>query len=159
RLAPLHLPGPLDRKGLEASLPPLAPDLPRSAVTPSAPPARPRPLPEEPPLVRSFFDPLMPQALTLPAGAGVRLPSLALDRPPPLPILAQPQPDRASLEGPTAAFSVGAALAAPLPERSTPAPFIRLVIPDPFEHHQALRGKTPPPEERVPPIAAPLPDR
>src|SRR5262249_53638592 len=100
RLAPLHLPGPLDRKGLEASLPPLAPDLPRSAVTPSAPPARPRPLPEEPPLVRSFFDPLMPQALTLPAGAGVRLPSLAIDRPPPLPILAQPQPDRASLQGP-----------------------------------------------------------
>jgi hypothetical protein len=50
--------------------------------------------------------------------------------------LAQPTPDRVSLDDVTGPASTAAALAAPLPPRSSLAPFQRLTVPDPFERRR-----------------------
>jgi hypothetical protein len=55
-----------------------------------------------------------------------------------LPILARPVSDRASLEDPTGDASTAAALAATLPRRVIPAPFLRLSLPEPFEFRRPL---------------------
>src|SRR5579871_3268557 len=86
----------------EAPLPPIAPELPRPNAVPAGRPVRPRLLPEEPPLSRALFTPVLPDNPKLPAGAGVRLPSPPVDEPPPLPILAQHPVDRGAPEDPTA---------------------------------------------------------
>ena len=64
--------------------------------------------------------------------------------PPRLPILATPMPERASLDDPTMAASTAAVLAAPPPERTTPAPYTRMGVPDPFEHRRPLTLRVPP---------------
>jgi hypothetical protein len=58
----------------------------------------------------------------------------------------------------TSAASRAAALSGSLPNRVTPAPFVRQHIPDPFEHRKALRLRPPAAEESSPPptITAPL---
>jgi hypothetical protein len=80
----------------------------------------------------------------------VQWPSPNADAPPFLPTLAQRQLDRASLADPTAESSTAAALQAVIPLRSSAAPFIRLNLPDPFEHREAIRLRTPPPEDPTP---------
>jgi hypothetical protein len=101
----------------------------------------------------------LPEVPQLSVSSGVRLPSLNLDLPAVTPTLAQPRIERGSLDYPTAEFSTAMALTAPLPERTRPVPFVRLVLPDPFEHQQTARWKTPAPEEHVPAAAARLPGR
>jgi hypothetical protein len=85
----------------------------------------------------------------LPEGERVRTPSEDVKVPPPLPRLATPLPDRASLEDPTQDVSSAAVVAAPPPVRKLPVPFQRVNLPDPFENRTAIR---PPPlgEEEVP---------
>ena len=99
------------------------------------------------PLADYRGEPAPPQALELPAGALVRLPSPDVNLPPPLPMLALPVADRVSVDDPTSEASRQAALAAAAPVRTTPTPFVRLTIPDPFEHARAVRLHTPPVEE------------
>jgi TolA-binding protein len=55
-----------------------------------------------------------------------------------LPLLGQPKPDRASLDDPTAAASLASIMTAIHAERSRPADFLRLSLPDPFEHRLTL---------------------
>jgi hypothetical protein len=74
----------------------------------------------------------------------------------PLPTLATPASDRASLADPTAGASSAAAVAAPLPSRATPAPYQRLALPDPYENRRPLRLPVPD-EEPTPVAAAPKP--
>jgi TolA-binding protein len=80
----------------------------------------------------------------------IAVPAPEIHQPPAVLFASQPQPDRASLEDPTAELSLPAALTASPPERRTPAPFLRLTLPDPFEHRQAIRLRTTPPEEPLP---------
>jgi hypothetical protein len=80
----------------------------------------------------------LPADTTLPALDRAREPSPDVNVPVALPILAQPVPDRASLDDPTGDGSTAAALAATLPQRVIPAPFLRLTLPDPFEFRRPL---------------------
>jgi hypothetical protein len=96
--------------------------------------SKPRPLPEELPILRGRLEPIMPQARILPAGDRVRLPSVDARQPLPLPILAHPIIDRAPLDDVTSDASQAAALAAPPPVRTAPAPFIKMNLPNPFEN-------------------------
>jgi hypothetical protein len=80
----------------------------------------------------------LPEETLLPAVDRAREPSPDVNEPLALPILAQPVPDRAPLEDPTGDASTAAALAAALPQRVIPAPFLRLTIPEPFEFRRPL---------------------
>jgi hypothetical protein len=84
--------------------------------------------------------PILPQLPSLPDGGRVRVPSVDVNQPIPLPILARPVADRAPLDDPTTDASAEAALAAPIPSRTTKAPFLKLTLPDPYDHR---RGETP----------------
>jgi hypothetical protein len=90
----------------------------------------------------------------MPAGLPPRVASADVSRPPPLPLTPRPSPDRASLEDPTAEFSALQAVAAPPPARTTPAPFLRVNVPDPFENAAAVRLRTPPAEDPTTDIPA-----
>ncbi len=116
---------------------------------------RPGHLPEDWPLTGYRIDPLPPQVHSFLAGERTRTPSADVNRPLPLPLLAQPVIDRASLEDPTGEASVAAALARILPSRTNPAPFLRLTLPDPFEYRNTVRVRTPPPEDATPAGGAP----
>jgi hypothetical protein len=120
---------------------------------------RPGPLPEGPPLSGYHDTPPPPEPQRLPAGERVRLPSEDVDRPVPLPLLGQASPDRAPLDDPTAEASQAAALAAAMPQRTTPAPFLKLTLPDPFENRQVVRLPALPPEVPTPVAAAPRPPK
>lgn len=58
--------------------------------------------------------------------------------PPPLPVLATMVPDRVPLDDATVEASTAAVLAAPLPARTTPAPFVKQSVPEPYENRQPL---------------------
>ncbi len=85
----------------------------------------------------------LPAETSLPATERVREPSRDVNAPVALPVLAQPVPDRASLEDPTGDVSTAAALAATLPQRVIPAPFLRLSLPEPFEFRRPLMVAAP----------------
>jgi hypothetical protein len=90
----------------------------------------------------------------------VRVSSTDVNLLPPLPLLANPGSDRASLEDPTADDSLKSALSAAPPIRSNPAPFQRLNLPDPFENAQTIRLRAQLPEEQSPatgPVRPPKP--
>ncbi len=127
------------------------PDPPPRAKPETGGPVRPRPLPEEPPLFGLKVQPVPPGKVKLPPGTLIRLQSRDIHQPIPLPVLGLMQPDRAPLTDPTVEASTAAALANAMPQRLTPAPFVRLNLPDPFEHAQAVRLRTPPPENATPP--------
>jgi hypothetical protein len=98
-----------------------------------------RPLPEEPPILGSQLIPELPQARVLAAGDRVRLASVDPRLPLPLPILAQPMSDRVPIEDVTGDASRTSVLASSPPTRTSPAPFTKTRVPDPFEN----RLKTP----------------
>ncbi len=132
---------------------PLAPSavgMPRPAVAQMGIPVRPRLLPEEPPFARHQVVLVQPEPIKLLAGARVRWPSPDVNQPIPLPILAQPIPDRVPLDDPTVAVSHSAALAETFPGRTDSAPFLRLTLPDPFEHRNVIRLRKPLEEEGIP---------
>ena len=70
--------------------------------------------------------------------------------PPPLPITAQPTIDRVSADDFTTEASTEAALAAPLPRRTSPAPFVKGGVPEPFENRKPLTTKSP--DEETSPV-------
>lgn len=135
---------------LEVGLPllPRAPLASRSAVV------RPRPLADEP-VPREGLTGTLPESPRLPTGVRVRLSSPDPARPAPLPPLAQAHPDRAPLDDPTTEVLLAAALADRPPMRVTPAPFLRLVLPDPFENRTVSQARTALPEGTDPPPATP----
>jgi hypothetical protein len=140
-------------------LPPLAPSPPHLPPGKAPPPARPAPLPEESPLLSCRLGSDFPQTLHLPTGERVRTAGSDPNQPVALPVLGQGTPDRASLDDPTADFSFSAALAAPMPSRSNPAPFLRLNLPDPYEHRKDARVRTMPAEEPPTPVLFSKPPR
>jgi hypothetical protein len=144
------LDGPRSLERPELLLPPFAGQVVRSPPLKAATVVRPRALPEESPLARLDADLGQPERISLAAGPLVRVPAPDVNLPPPLPILAQPQPDRAALADPTTQASREAALAESIPSRTAPAPFDRPGIPDPFENRRAVRVGTAPPAAPAP---------
>src|SRR5262249_20708768 len=80
----------------------------------------------------------LPQEASLPMTERVRVASADVHEPLPLPVLATPVIDRASLDDATGEASATAALAVILPPRTSPAPFLRLTVPDPYELRRPL---------------------
>jgi hypothetical protein len=68
----------------------------------------------------------------------VRVPSVDVNQPIPLPMLAKPSADRAPLDDATGEASNAAALSATTPERMKPVPFLKLTLPDPFENRRPV---------------------
>jgi hypothetical protein len=140
---------------VESPLPPLPPQVASLSRLPERTdrPVHRLPLltPEPPPGADEGLSGL-PQVQPLQAGERLRVPSADVAAPPGLPVLAQPLSDRAPVTDPTADASRSAALTAPLPDRTAPAPYLRLGLPDPFEFHDAVR---PPPlgDEPAPNLA------
>ena len=130
------------------------PSLPRELEMPTKK-QRPAELPEPLPLFDQRATPRMPEAQHLLVGPRLRISSPDVNQPPPLPILAQQIPNRASLDDPTLDASLAAALALAPPMRVKPAPFMRLVLPDPFEHRETGRLRQPLPEDSTPATASP----
>ncbi len=86
-----------------------------------------------------------------PAKSLIRLPTVDASTPAPIPVLARPHKDRASLGDPALEASLAAALKAITPARSQPVPFVPLNIPDPFEHVRWGHLRNPPEENPMPP--------
>lgn len=145
---PLPPPSSIDRPN--PPLPLVQAPLPQPQLKLPAPPLWPRSLPEDAPLTAYRAAPIVPQKPYLAGGAAVRIESPDVNQPVPLPILAQPVPDRASLDDATEFASKEAALAAAPPVRSTPTPFLRLSLPDPFELAQTVRLPKAPAEDPSP---------
>jgi len=148
------------RSTLLANMKPPALPLPTShAAMPRLPdPAKPTPL--RPRLViEETLDglndvPVLPQLQSLPDAGRVRVPSVDVNEPLALPILALPVPDRASLDDPTAEASVEAALAASIPPRTAKAPFLKMTLPDPYDHRrpETIHSSS---EQTQPPVGTP----
>jgi hypothetical protein len=146
------LPGRRSLEQPDLPLPPAVAEVPRMPAVASARPVRPHPVSVEPPLARVERPLVPPERLRLPAAALVHLPGPDIVHPVPLPILAQAQPDRVPLTDPTVEASLAMVLAKSVPERTTPAPFERLNLPDPFENREAAALASPPAEDPTPPV-------
>jgi len=95
--------------------------------------------------------------VTMAVGERVRTePAPDVRQPAPLPPLATPVPDRASLEDPTRDAADAAASAATPPQRRQPVPFQRVSLPDPFENRRVIRPPALGPES-VPAVTVPRP--
>jgi hypothetical protein len=145
--APRHQPPPVHLDKPSLPLPPSQAEMPRLPAGKS-PLLRPRSLPEELPLLGHKADPLAPEVQHLYAGKRIRVPSVDVNKPIPLPNLAQPVSTRAPLDEVTSDASLAAALAATPPARTTPAPFLKQNLPDPFENR--LKSPVIPEVEVVP---------
>ena len=151
RTRPIAWPGP--RTLERPTLPPPAyrGDPPRLALVPRQP-ARPRSMAEGTPLAHYLAAPTPPAPVELPTEPLIRLPSADVREPLPLPILATPQKDRASLADPTLEASVAAALQPQTPARTQPVPFAPLNLPDPFENVATGRLRVVPDEDAIGPV-------
>jgi hypothetical protein len=103
-------------------------------------------------------DPVLPHSQSLWAPERTRAASVDVHLPLPLPILAVPVSDRASLADPTTEASTAIAVSASMPQRTRPAPYVRMALPDPFENRKPLSLPTPP-EETTPVAATPKPPK
>jgi hypothetical protein len=119
---------------------------------PKRQPLRPRGLPEATPLGDMIEDITTPERPELPAGKRIRTPSRDVNLPVDLPMQARYQPDRAPFDDPTADLSLEKANAQAPPLRTTPAPFVRMNLPEPFEHRAVVRTAAP-----APPVVTPVP--
>jgi hypothetical protein len=144
---PQRRPGAANFDPPDLPLPPSSAEMLQPPLDPTARPLRPRAVPGDAPLDWNRADPVGPGARKLPEAQRVRLPRVDLDEPLPLPALGQAQPDRAPITDPTAEISRKAATAGSVPARTTPAPFIRVDLPDPFENQKVIRLRKPPAEE------------
>ena len=89
----------------------------------------------------------------MPALPAARVEGIDATKAIPLPTLAQPQKDRASLADPTNESSQAAVLGPLSPTRTTPVPFAPLNLPDPFENQRVGQLANPPAESASPPVA------
>ncbi len=113
---------------------------------------KPRSAPEGTPLVSNRENPSVPEAVQLPSKPLIKLPALDVHTPAPIPILAQPVKDRASLGEPAFEASLDAAMKHFNAIRDKPVPFTPLNLPDPFEHLRYGQLRNPPEENVTPPL-------
>lgn len=148
---------PKPRRELPGLERPEVPTAPPSTNLPKLPPPkqkplRPRGLPDATPLSDMIEEITTPRRPELPESERIRTPSRDVNLPVELPTQARYQPDRAPLEDPTAELSVEKANAQTPPLRTTPAPFVRMNLPEPFEHRAVVRSSMP-----EPPVVTPVP--
>jgi hypothetical protein len=141
RAAPAPVPPPRLTEPV-APLPEVTPDPPRLPAIVKRSPIRPEFVQPEA-LEELFVEPEVPRRPSFVTGKRTQVPSDDGALAPPLPVLAQPVPDRVSLEDATMDVSTAGALSAALPVRSTPAPYQRMTIPDPYENRQPLTLSVP----------------
>lgn len=113
---------------------------------------KPRSAPEATPLVSSREQPKGPKDVQLPTKPLIKLPSVDATTPLPIPILAQPVKDRASLADPAMQASLKAAMKPITAKRDRPVPFSALNLPDPFENARYGQLRNPPEEDPMPPV-------
>jgi hypothetical protein len=118
---------------------------------------RPHDVPEDIPLAGYLGHPMPAERPPLVAGERVRESSPDLNQPLALANLGQKQPETPPADDPTTDSSGAAALAAPPPPRGKPAPFLRLTLPDPYEHRQSVRLRKDWPEDSAPTSSTPHP--
>jgi hypothetical protein len=141
--------GPRDRRVPDALSSPAAPipgapDVVPRLPTPMASAVRPAPLSDRVPLDFGGRFPDLPSRGELPTGSLTRTERRDPSRPPDLPHLAtRPVPDRAPLTDPTLEFTAASVISAVLPLRVGSAPFVRHNVPNPFEHADDARLRTP----------------
>jgi hypothetical protein len=81
-------------------------------------------------------------------------------KPAELPLLSsKPVPDRASLADPTVEFTARSVISIVLPLRADPAGFVRINLPDPFEHAAAAKPRTTVPEDPNRSLGSPPPPK
>jgi hypothetical protein len=113
---------------------------------------KPRPAPEGTPLVAYREQPKGPKDVELPTKPLIKLPSLDVHTPLPIPILAQPVKDRAPVSDPALEASLDATLKRITPKRERPVPFVPINLPDPFENVRYGQLRNPPAENPMPPV-------
>jgi hypothetical protein len=105
---------------------------------------RPSPLPDRVPPDLGGLGPKLAPRSDFPTGPLARQESRDVSRPADLPILSsRPVPDRAPLADPTIEFTARSVISQTLPLRTLPTGFIRMNIPDPYEHAEAAKPRTP----------------
>jgi hypothetical protein len=92
------------------------------------------------------------QAVAPPKGKLVKPISIDVQKPAPLPTLGAYVRDRVSVADPSAEISARSILKRQNPARLNPVPFAPANLPDPFEHAEAVRLRTPWPESPEPPL-------
>ncbi|MBI3409893.1 MAG: hypothetical protein HY040_16260 [Planctomycetes bacterium] len=131
---------------------------PRLVLPPKPTTAPPHPS-EGMPLAQIRSEPAPPAAVALPTDPLIRIQSVDVTQPLPLPILARPERDRGSLADPTYDTSLALALARVEAMRLAPVPFAPVNRPDPFEHSQAVRLRYIPDEDPQPVVVIPRPPK
>jgi hypothetical protein len=136
-----NLPGYL--KAPSPTLPDGTGNLPRLPI-PIAKESRPTPLPDRVPSDLGGVFPQLPPRSELQIGPLTRQESRDVSKPAELPILSnRPVPDRAPFTDPTLEFTAQSAISPMLPLRTQPTGFVRINLPDPFEHVDAAKPRTP----------------
>jgi hypothetical protein len=102
----------------------------------------------------SLDEPVLPRSPSFEAQKPTHVQSEDVSIPAPLPILAQPTVDRVGADDFTTEASTEAVLSAPLPRRTSPAPFVKGGVPEPFENRKPLTTKAPD-EETAPVVDGP----
>jgi hypothetical protein len=113
---------------------------------------KPRSAPEATPLVAYREESAAPILVQLPTKPLLKVPSVDVNVPLPIPMLAQPTKDRASLAEPAFDVSLEATLKKITPTRDKPVPFTPLNLPDPFEYLRYGQLRNPPEESATPPV-------
>ena len=135
------------------------PQLPPAVYTGMPPPppvsrtgraAGPRPFPEGQPPIGDGKPPLA-KPIELPTQPLIQLPAIDVESPLPIPILARPKQDRATLEDTTLETSHAATMGPVRPRRTQRVPFAPLNLPDPFENIRNGGLRNPPEENQQPP--------
>jgi hypothetical protein len=140
--APKHRPVPASLESPPLPMTPVVAEVPRVPMQIRRDVLRPRLVTEET-TVRSLEDPVLPQMVIFFVGEKTKEASVDVNLPPSLPILAQPLPDRASLADATLDASAEAAVAAAIPRRTMPAPFLKMDVPDPYENRRPVHLPVP----------------
>ncbi|MBI1913645.1 MAG: hypothetical protein HYS12_02650 [Planctomycetes bacterium] len=164
-LPPLRTTEPRPRRGMKALENPAAPPPPQVVLLPRLTTEEPRRtlppqlLTPELPLGGHEEPVVIPPPPSFLVGERLRVPSADGEKPVDLPPTAQPLPDRAPVADPTQSASREAVLSATMPARKSPAPFLRFLLPDPFEHRETVRLRTPLGTEQVPILFSAPPPR
>jgi hypothetical protein len=148
--SPAILPTPRNLERITLPLPTSEAQPPRSIPSVRPRSVRPRAVPDGLPLADYRAAPVLPEHLEMPACLLAREWSPDVEAPVNLPILAQKAAESSSTDDATGEVTTAAALATVPPQRATPAPFLRMTVPDPFEHRKTVRLQKELPEAAQP---------
>jgi hypothetical protein len=100
--------------------------------------------PERVPVDLGFGADAIPAKPMFPIAAGITERARDVKLPPAMPTLGRPFNERVSLDDPTSEFANAAIVAPSVKPTLTPAPFVRVSLPDPFELGDQVKPKVAP---------------